>query len=550
MPKKPSQPDRGDIYSSILLLILIIGLALRIWGIFWTLPTSGGYSYHPDEIFQIASAEKIDLGALNLNPQFYNYGAMYMYLVSALMSLGASVGLTSRLVLVDWYLIARLLTALLGAVTPYLVFLTASRLFDRKVGLAAALLAAITPVAVVHSHFATVDAPATFWVAACLATSARLARGASIRSIIFAGLFAGFAGATKYTTAIVLIAPLVALLAEREAPFSKKLPPVGLAIAAALAGFVIGNPGCVLWADQFGKGFLYEFSHARQGHGLVFVNTGPGWLFHIRSSLLYGLGLPYLLLSLAGLCVIARQRRRESWFLLAFALVYFATISLSPVRFARYVIPLTPVLAITAAAAIVNGFDSIARLRWGRLRARQTLLVSWLVVCVGALYYTLSYSMALDRLFDDKDPRFESVAWIKAHVPKGSAIALPTRPWFYSPAFSEWFTHPLPEERFLGLSRVKDYRLLANPDLEWDSDLLRSARPDYVVVSDYEDLDAVRAKDPAALEYLRILRARYAVAAVIADRLRGGGLDFGTPEHLPHDLKYASPRLTIYKRRT
>jgi len=540
-----------------LLLILLVGLFLRLWGLTWSLPESGRLSYHPDEVLQVGSALRIDVASLQLNPHFYNYGAMYSYLVSAAMSIASALGLANPGSLAGWYIIARLLTAFLGAAIPYLVYLTAVRLYDRRIAMIAAAVAAIAPIAVVHSHFATVDAPATFWVAACLASSSAIARGGRLRWYALAGLTAGFAGATKYGAAVVIVAAVAAyLLRDQDRPWSRSLLTgrMGLLLGAAAVGFIVGNPGCVLWPAEFAKGFMYEYAHVRQGHGLVFEQTGSGWLFHLTSSLRYGMGVPLLILALAGLCVMVIQRRGpapnvsgQGRFLIIFALVYYLIIGFARVRFARYIIPLTPVLSIAVAIAIVSGFDLVSRLSQAKLRLAACAALALLYL--GAAYYTISYSIALDRLFTLPDPRVRAAEWIERRVPKGSVIAFPTVPWFYSPALRPEFTALLSAERFAAMSKVTNYRLVTDEQTPWDWSLLRASGAQYAIVSDFEDLDALRARDPNAQEYMRVVCGEYARVRVFENRLRAGGLDFGPSERLPHDLKYASPRITIYRRR-
>lgn len=544
MPKNQSQSDRIPGFNLALLLILLAGFAIRVWGIFWGL-TQGQGTFHPDEIFQVASASNIHIGSLN--PHFYNYGAMYMYFISAATALASCLGLANPENVQGHYLIARLVTALLGAATPYFVYRIGSKVYDRKVGLLAAVTAAFTPIAVQHSHFATVDVPATFWVAACLAFSADVFRKGKVRDCVLAGLCAGFAGATKYTTAIVLVAPAAALLTGVYGmPLRKKLPIAPLIIAAGVLGFIIGNPGSILWTGEFLKGFTFEFQHAQAGHGLVFANTGPGWLFHLRSSLACGLGIPYLGCALAGLVIMARDKSRRAWFMLAFLIVYYAMISISPVRFARYIIPLTPIFAVAFTASAATAFDSILR-KPGSKRVRQWLFACWALLFLVVSYYTVAYTIALDRLFVMNDPRVAAAEWINKNIPKGSTIALPTQPWFFTPLLSPGFSNMLPSDRLDAMIQVHKWRMVASPEHEWNADLLRSAG--YVVTSDYEDIDAERAKNPNALVYLRVVRSEFAPAAVISNRLHAGGIDFGPTEMLPHDMKYASPRITIYRRR-
>ena len=63
-------------------IILLLGLALRIFGINW----DQGFHLHPDERMLIMVAEKINFFK-NLNPDFFNYGSLPIYLLKGTASI-------------------------------------------------------------------------------------------------------------------------------------------------------------------------------------------------------------------------------------------------------------------------------------------------------------------------------------------------------------------------------------------------------------------------------------------------------------------------------
>jgi len=131
---------------ALLAAILLLGLALRAWGMLWSLPVSNSSSFHPDEIFQVLAAANIDWRSLQLNPHFYNYGPMYLYLVSIFTHLLSAVGLLDASNLCDRFVAARFVTVILGSLTPYFVYLAGRRIRDEKTGLIAAAIAAVVPI--------------------------------------------------------------------------------------------------------------------------------------------------------------------------------------------------------------------------------------------------------------------------------------------------------------------------------------------------------------------------------------------------------------------
>ena len=369
-----------------IIAVIILAAALRIWGIGWGLPAARHYfSYHPDETIVLLSAMKVNFFAGQFDPGFYNYGSLYIFLVSLsiLFSFGfglvnlpsgdifSAVGEFAKL-----YMAGRVVALALGIATVYLVYLLGKRAYGRGVGLLAALFMAVMPLHVMHSKFLAVDVPAAFFVVMALIFAVRITDGNKLRDYLLAGLFAGLAAGTKYNAGLVLLSPIMAHFATDKArPLLRVLNPklVAIPIMAAV-GFLIGTPGAVLNSGKFMQDFLYEVGHAGSGHGLVFVETAPAFIYHFTHSLWAGMGLPLLVLASIGLIYAARKRTASDLILLAFLIAYYAVIGMAQVKFARYTIPLLPVLAILAARI---SLDTINRLREGRIFARIVGPVSY-----------------------------------------------------------------------------------------------------------------------------------------------------------------------------
>ena len=116
-------------------------------------------------------------------------------------------------------------------------------------------------------------------------------------------------------------------------------------LAAALA-FLLACPGTLLDSRKFAQDFRYEAYHVQHLPGAEFTDTGSGFVYHITRNLDAGLGLPLLLLSLSAIVYAAYRRERGDGLLAAFALPYYVLIGLAVVRYARYIIPLLPILAL------------------------------------------------------------------------------------------------------------------------------------------------------------------------------------------------------------
>lgn len=499
-------------------------------------------SYHPDELLIISAASIVDFGSLQLNPQFYNYPSLFIYVISLVFSVLEGWGLLATGEIAVLYLSARMISAVFGAATIYMVFLAGKRFYGEAAGLIAAGVLAIMPLHVQHSHFVAVDVPSVFFLTAALGASVLLLRDRRMRVFILAGVLSGLAAGTKYNCGLIFASVIAAGLLSAKPEDSaalgirQRIAPIGVAFLAAVAAFLLVTPGAILWTSQFLHGLTYELRHVATGHGYVFVNTGPGWLYTITSSLNHGLGWPLLLISLLSVIMAIARRRREDLIVLAFIVPYFVLISLSEVRFARYALPLLPPLAILTAGAVMDIRQ--------RLRSRPKIRGMAAVGLGLVLLYTLTYSIALNSLFTQPDPRDRVADWAQDYLPEGTTIAFPTVPWFYSPPFAPGFGNLRADDRFDAMAESR-YNLVADRSSDWNAELLREKLPEYVMISDYEKTDALRADAPGARRYMRAVEELHEPVAVFQSRFRPA--IFGSVSALPHDMQYPAPKIEVYR---
>lgn len=523
--------------------ITALAAVFRLWGLSWGLPNGlHDFTYHPDEIFQLGAM--LRLYTSGLDPGFYQYPSGYMNLGAAALKVAVGYGLPTTN-LYGPYLVARAVAAALGILTVPVVFGIGSKLYGRAAGIIAALVVAIAPLHIVHSHYATVDVPAAFWVALALYGAAVIYRKPTLNAYILAGAAAGIAMGTKYNAALVIVPVVVAhFIREDETSLRGKVLDGRLwfTVASFVLGFFVACPGWLLWPNKFLAGMMFELRHVGEGHGLVFVGRGPGWFDVIGSSLGYGLGVFLLVLSLCAVGHAIIRHRREDWVLLSFLVPYFAMISLSQVRFTRYSVPMVLVLAVLVARMIVSVYLV--------LREERTLFLRWVwtALCAGVIGYTGIYACAMTGLFGQSDPRESAFTWLQTRTDPRSIVAVPSVPWFHSPPFWRGMTGSVDRrERYSAMVRAP-YHLVTNLDKDWDVNLLRPIRPDYVVTSDYEYEDPKRLGIDAYEDFDDALTKSYTEAKVFSKSFSVLGVDFGPTEYLPHDLKYMAPTLRVYRR--
>ena len=399
-------------------ILIAVSLALDLWGIRWGLPSIRHIrSYHPDEWRIIEAAAQIDPVNGQINPHFYNYGSFTIYSLWAAFNLAQAMGFANAHTGLNagtfdpdnaarLYLIARLVTVLFSVGTVLLCWRLGSKLFGQKVGFLAALFLATAPLLVVHSHYAAVDIPATFWITAALWCCAKAlgkaawSRGDNPRQeaerwLLLGAASAGLAAGTKYNAGVALFPclltsawvsadtlgngstnkPTVAapkIAGQGASVDSRQTSAMGglnqvkktpralrvmldwlVLVVVAGAAFIFSTPGVVTETQVFRSDFLFEMQHSSTGHEYVFTDTAPGFIYHITHSLWQGAGPLLCILCLcAVICAVVRRSRADA-LLAAAALPYYLVIGGAQVKFIRYIIPLLPLLCTCAARFII-----------------------------------------------------------------------------------------------------------------------------------------------------------------------------------------------------
>jgi hypothetical protein len=403
--------------------ILVVAVAVRTVGLDFGTPL---LHCRPDErtILNLV----LRFGSGDLNPHFFNYGSLWLYVLAAAygayFALGWVVGWFSSprdlLHLYDFeptslVLIARSLSVAMGTASVFFAAQAGRALLGRTEGLLAGALLSLTYLHVRDSHFATTDVPMTAFLTASLFFLARTLRSGALRDLALAGLCAGLATSTKYAGVLLFVpAAWTYLCRVREEGASLAPDRRALAFAALFAlGFFGGTPFAALDAPSFVAGVLAESRHLSEGHH---VDLPPGIVQHVRVSLLYGMGAPLLAASVLGAVVLALRRPREAGLLLGFPLAYFVLLVPAQTVFVRYALPLLPFLCVAAAFGLAELARALAARSPVRAPAWSALLCA-AVLAPGALRI-----VQLDALLGERDNRLIVQEWIETHLPAGSTL--------------------------------------------------------------------------------------------------------------------------------
>jgi hypothetical protein len=418
-------------------LVLGLALGLRLWGLSWGLPSV----LHPDEGIYVERARAMAESG-DLNPKYFQNPSLFTYLIAGGLLLTHALGPLAGPLAPDVpgaaYLLARLLSALLGTAGVALLYAIGATLFGRRVGLLAALFLAVSFLHARDSHYGVNDVAATTLLLLSVYFAARLLRQPSLCWYVLAGLAGGLATSTKYNASF-FFAPLLAAhcLARSSASPLARSRALALASAAALCGFFIGTPYALLDFGQFQRSFLeqYRFGSNRW----LGQSPDPVPMLYL-SSLLQGFGALPLALAMAGLVLAWRRHRRETVLLITFPLTYLAFMLKTELFFVRFALPLVPycsLLAAHGAAGLVARVRPVASLALGRFRV-ETLVPTrgdegvpascrrrlWILATLlsAVLAQPLAYVLLHHRLLPQTSTRVLATDWVQANVPPGSSV--------------------------------------------------------------------------------------------------------------------------------
>lgn len=517
---------------------VILALCLRTVGLGWGLPgPAHSDSYHPDEgtIYRHA-AWMVETG--DLNPHFFNYGSLPIMLSALVLKLS---GTAAPQAIGLGHLAIRILSVLAGTATAWLAALIAGRLFRGGWTPAiAALGVAVAPLAVVNSHYATVDALTTCLLTASFYYTIRILDEDRRRWYLLAGLFAGFAAASKYV-GILAVLPALAAHGVRcgrfRSVFDRRalLPILGLAVA----GFLIGCPYSVLDSQAFIRDVAYEMRHVREGSTTYLMGQAP--LVYFTSQVLpCALTLPLLSVSVIGLVFGAALWRGRGGLLAAWAVLLVLAHGSGQEIFVRYAMPVVPLLSVAVAALVVPLDTEVAH----GVMSRPVQRYGALAVVLCALAWAGLASWANVSLMAGQDTRDQAAQDLLPEYMDGGSLGMHNLPWFHTPPVLHLNGGPhYPEHAYFRAAELLGIDLVITG---WDVGVLTIKTPDWFVSSEFDYYFPLRSGSPKATAFYDALDRQYTLERVYSADLRVGRLRLERPRL--HDWRYVCPEIRIYRR--
>src|SRR6185436_4786305 len=207
------------------------------------------------------------------------------------------------------------------------------------------------------------DAPTLAPVCLALLGVATIYRHNGYGGYAVAGLALGLACATKYTAGILVLTIAAAALAT-PVP-GPRLRGLVLAGVLSLVGFLAANPYALLDLSAFREGLSHQSEASGDGGGKLGLSSDGGVVYYL-GTVTWGLGWLPALAALGGAIGLAIRDRRLALVLVPAPLVFLAFMGTQDRFFARWLLPVYPLLCLLAAWAVVTAAVWLApRLRLG-----------------------------------------------------------------------------------------------------------------------------------------------------------------------------------------
>jgi len=331
----------------------------------------------------------------------------------------------------SFYVWSRVLTAVLGAATVFLVYRLGTELFDDTVGLLAATFLTLAPGAIYYSATVRPDIPMTFFVVATALSGVAILSGGTRRSYLVSGLLAGLAISTKQNAFLVVLALCVAhvLNPRRKQLFDANIRFMGYCL---VAGILIGTPYLLITPNEvFEQMQIVAMQYGGVPSVGLTASALPKYLMYLirpsQGSELHiiphaGLGLVSGIAAAVGLAAGWRINRHSYVYLISFPLAYLLYMSGQRTYFVRSMMPLLPFAAILAAVGSVWVWREIrSRVAAGGRTWRPAVAG---LALTALLIVPVSESLAFVRVVNHySDTRTEAVEWLQRNIPATDRVA-------------------------------------------------------------------------------------------------------------------------------
>jgi 4-amino-4-deoxy-L-arabinose transferase-like glycosyltransferase len=282
-------------------------------------------------------------------------------------------------------------------------------MYGGKVALLSAVMLGIMPGFFWLSGYAMLETILVFFVTVSLLCFYRWLTTRQNRMLVISGLAFGLGFLAKYQILVVGLIMILCLLLLARKQVNFVFKKLSIVIAAAV---LVVTPWMLIAYQAYKSGFLGQWFYVLQtgnpGRSVyssrfplpIFYFIEMAWPhsnFHPISSFCYILGL-------AGLVWLAWRHRRDDKFMLIWFAVIFIFYTLVPNKDWRYVIPLFPILAISASVSVLSLGGALHK-TWKKSKTMikkhlvKIASVGLIIVVTGAMFYSVyeTYSVTANH---------------------------------------------------------------------------------------------------------------------------------------------------------
>jgi hypothetical protein len=463
--------------------LILISFFLRTKHINW----DQGYHMHPDERMLIMVADKIQFPH-SLDPDFFNYGSLPVYILSGLAQ-GLDNVFDTKLDNYDGLLyVGRYISVFLDLITTLLIAFVTLHLFKSiKIAYLSALFYTFSFFPIQNSHFFIVDNFLNLFVIlqVFLVLKIQESKKKSIL-ILFTGITSSLMVTTKITAIIFLPLVLFYILVSGFDSKSRKIR-IFLTLLTSSATYLISLVFFSFIFMPFGfikwEKFTTEISMQLKMNSnpyifpytLQYVGSTP-YFYYIKNIALWGLGIPLFSLFLIGFGILLKRiwqslrlllliKNSDDFFqkslkmiknpliiISIFYFFYFLIIGRSSVKFMRYMLLMYPFFVILAGLGAINIYEYFKKLSFKR--NKFLAIMSSRIFMLSIIGVVVFWCNGFLNIYKKPNTRIQATEWIFKNIPPGSVIA--TEHWDDRVpiiddgryAFQELTIYDIPDDKF------------------------------------------------------------------------------------------------------
>ena len=409
----------------VLLVILLIGAALRYYGLH--------HVESPDENNEVFEALRVASGKFNLN-RWHKKGyqnilaveyGIYFAIGYVLNMFYNPMDFAAKIIrnMEPLFLIGRYTTATMGTLSVALIYMIGQRIYNSRIGLAAAVLLSVSTVHIWTSHLVGTDVPLTFFFLLSFYFICRFFDSGKLIDYSSAAFFGAVAINIKIIGVgigiIFVSAHLLKCKKEKRRYiryiYSKE---VLYSLAAFIAGYIISNPAIILGLKQWIMSFIWQYGIYTNVYDDVPYMMGDNTYFIYLRLLNLEFGLPLSLLTMASLIYAVYKRDNWDYILITFIGAIFLVLSntnfLVQNRYLMVVLPALYLLTGRFLDSFLNKF-SISQRRQGAILSVVIILLS---------FYPLMNSLKYVITLTEENTSVTSKRWIESNISPGSKILI------------------------------------------------------------------------------------------------------------------------------